>query len=262
MCVRAQSLVRSRNDALHINLTARHLSVLPILTMPRLTLFPELLSDIEVKGLIFDMDGTLCLPQTWMFSEMRRVLGIAKSVDIIDHIYSLEVAEQEVAHEKVRQVERTAMVQMKPQPGLEALMEFLENNDLLKAICTRNFDTPVNHLLTTFLPKKLFHPIVTREFKPPKPSPAGILHIANHWKIEPKHLIMVGDSVDDMLAGHRAGVTTILLESDVNGHLKKAEETDAVVQRLDDIINLLKDGIEITERVPTVSEEEVKALDG
>ncbi|ODQ69698.1 hypothetical protein LIPSTDRAFT_179866 [Lipomyces starkeyi NRRL Y-11557] len=78
--------------------------------MPRLTLFPKLPTDIQVEGLIFDMDGTLCLPQTWMFSEMRRVLGIARSVDILDHIYSLDVAEQEIAHEK------------KPQPGLEELM--------------------------------------------------------------------------------------------------------------------------------------------
>ncbi|KAK9376212.1 HAD-like domain-containing protein [Lipomyces chichibuensis] len=232
--------------------------------MPRLMLFPKMPTDIQVEGLIFDMDGTLCLPQTWMFSEMRRALGIARSVDILDHIYSLEVAEQEIAHEKVRQVERTAMVQMKPQPGMFSQgrpFQFLEANKLRKAICTRNFNTPVNHLLTTFLPKKLFHPIVTREFKPPKPSPAGILHIANHWKMDPKHLIMVGDSVDDMLAGHRAGVTTILLESDVNTHLKDAQETDAVVQRLDDIISLLKGGIEITDRMPTVPEEEVKALD-
>ncbi|KAK9237902.1 HAD-like domain-containing protein [Lipomyces kononenkoae] len=228
--------------------------------MPRLVLIPKSPDDVPVKGLIFDMDGTLCMPQTWMFAEMRRVLGITKSVDILDHIYSLDVAEQEIAHEKVRQVERRAMVQMKPQPGLEELMKFLEDNELRKAICTRNFETPVHHLLATFLPKKLFHPIVTREFKPPKPSPAGILHIANHWAIEPKHLIMVGDSVDDMLAGHRAGVTTILLESDANGHLKDATETDVVVPRLDDIINLLKDGIEIVERMPTVPQEVVKAL--
>lgn len=71
---------------------------------------------------------------------------------------------------------------------------------------------------------------------------------------------MVGDSVDDMLAGHRAGTTTILLESDVNGHLKEAPETDYVVKRLDDIIKLLNDGIEIKERKPQVSEEEVQAL--
>lgn len=47
-----------------------------------------------------------------MFGEMRRVLGIDKRTDILDHIYSLDVVEQEIAHEKVRQVERTAMIQI------------------------------------------------------------------------------------------------------------------------------------------------------
>ncbi|KAK9464629.1 HAD-like domain-containing protein [Lipomyces arxii] len=229
--------------------------------MPRLILSPKLATDNSVKGLVFDMDGTLCLPQTWMFAEMRRVLGISKGTDILDHIYSLDVVEQETAHEKVRQVERKAMVEIKPQPGLDELMTFLEDNKLAKAICTRNFQAPVNHLLSTFLPEKLFHPIVTREFKPPKPSPAGILHILEHWKIDPENAIMVGDSVDDMLAGHRAGVTTILLESEVNGHLKEAPETDVVVQRLDEIIELLKNGIEIPERKSTVLESDVKAMD-
>ncbi|KAK9463134.1 HAD-like domain-containing protein [Lipomyces oligophaga] len=226
----------------------------------RLILKPTLPTDIAIKGIVFDMDGTLCLPQTWMFAEMRKVLGISKGIDILDHIYSLEVAEQEEAHEKVRQVERKAMVEIQPQPGLNELMQFLEEQKLLKSICTRNFPTPVNHLLSTFLPSKLFHPIVTRDFKPPKPSPAGILHIAKHWKLEPKHLIMVGDSIDDMLAGRRAGVTTVLLESDVNKHLKEAPETDVVVQRLDEIIDLLQSGIEIFQHTPEVSEAEVEAL--
>ncbi|KAK9456490.1 HAD-like domain-containing protein [Dipodascopsis uninucleata] len=229
--------------------------------MPRLILNPTLSSDIPVKGIVFDMDGTLCLPQTWMFANMRAALGIAKSVDILDHVYSLEIAEQKVANEKIRQIERTAMVEMKPQPGLDELMSFLERKGVLKTICTRNFETPVNHLLSTFLPEKLFHPIVTREFKPPKPSPAGILHIAKHWNIDPKNMIMVGDSVDDMLAGHHAGCATILLESDVNGHLKEAPETDAVVPRLDYIINLIEEGIDIPVRSTNISDAEVKQLD-
>ena len=40
------------------------------------------------------------------------------------------------------------------------------------------------HLLQKFLPGKTFAPIVTREFRPPKPDPAGILHIARAWGLE------------------------------------------------------------------------------
>jgi HAD superfamily hydrolase (TIGR01509 family) len=87
-------------------------------------------------------------------------------------------------------------------------------------------------LLTTFLPKHEFGPVITREFKPPKPHPHGILYIAEQWDIKPENLIMVGDSIDDMQAGYRAGAATILLESDVNKHVKDAPETDISVTRL------------------------------
>lgn len=43
---------------------------------------------------------------------------------------------------------------------------------------------PVMHLLQKFLPGKTFAPIVTRDFRPPKPDPAGILHIAKAWGLE------------------------------------------------------------------------------
>ena len=108
-----------------------------------------------------------------MFAEMRDALSITKGTDILDHIYSLPPAEQEVAHEKVRAIERRAMKEQKPQPGLVELMEYLDKRGIKKGICTRNFDAPVDHLLSTFLPDSLFRPIVTREFRPPKPDPAG-----------------------------------------------------------------------------------------
>jgi hypothetical protein len=44
-----------------------------------------------------------------MFGEMRAVLGIPKSVDILDHIYSLPTpTEQEEAMESIRKIERGA----------------------------------------------------------------------------------------------------------------------------------------------------------
>ncbi len=40
------------------------------------------------------------------------------------------------------------------------------------------------HLLQNFLPGKTFAPIVTRDFRPPKPDPAGVLHIAERWGLQ------------------------------------------------------------------------------
>lgn len=198
-----------------------------------------------------------------MFGEMREALGIPKSVDILDHIYALPSPEaQEDAHELIRGIERRAMVHQRPQPGLTTLMSYLQSRGIKKAICTRNFDTPVNHLLTRFLPEHEFHPIITREFRPPKPHPAGILHIAEQWGLEDgaERLIMVGDSADDVLAGWRAGAATVLLGDGENGNAKR-EETDLVIRRLDELIPMLEEGFvgrgdgEVSERR---LEEEVK----
>ena len=66
---------------------------------------------------------------------------------------------------------------------------------------------PVMHLLQKFLPGKTFAPIVTRDFRPPKPDPAGILHIAKAWELEDggEGLIMVPDPhFQDQVLSHLA----------------------------------------------------------
>lgn len=110
-----------------------------------------------------------------------------------------------------------------------------------------NNSTPVNHLLSTHLPGHIdpFHPIITREFRPPKPSPGGILHIGKNWGIvkesdvvdhkpvakRPIPLIMVGDSIDDIIAGHEAGAATVLLRSEGKEELETDPRTDVVISR-------------------------------
>lgn len=182
---------------------------------------------------------------------MRSALGITKETDILQHIESLSSTEQSAANDAITAIERRAMETQTPQPGLNELMSYLDTQALPKAICTRNFPLPVEHLLTKFLADTTFHPIVTREFRPPKPSPAGILHIAKGWGFtsesgegDASDLIMVGDSVDDMAAGRRAGAATVLLVNDVNQHLADHEDTDLVITKLDELVDILEGGFQ------------------
>ncbi|KAL9640050.1 MAG: hypothetical protein Q9164_000535 [Protoblastenia rupestris] len=138
------------------------------------------------------------------------------------------------------------MLLQEPQPGLVELIEYLEVRGVRMGLCTRNFDGPVMHLLQIFLPGKTFAPIITREFRPPKPDPAGILHIAEAWGLEDRGegLIMVGDSIDDMMAGHKAGTATVLLANESNTEVKEHESTGLWIDRLDDLIGVLERGFE------------------
>lgn len=220
-----------------------------------------------------------------MFAEMRSALQISKETDILEHVYALPTPQaREDAMAAIRAIERAAMASQQPQPGLVALVNYLDARRVPKAICTRNFDAPVHHLLEKFLSsiEQPFAPIVTREFRPPKPDPAGILHIARSWGLtrplndienatqvrgervrvdakgeihgevvesgssqvegDASGLIMVGDSIDDMTAGHRAGAATVLLANPTNQHLAEHPHTDLVITRLDDLIRVLEEG--------------------
>lgn len=187
-----------------------------------------------------------------MFGLMRAALDIPKSVDILDHIASLPVADQPAANAAIHAIESDAMEKQAPQPGLTELMTYLDSRGLPKAICTRNVPGPVDHLVTKFLSDcKPFDPIVTRELPPPKPHPAGILHIAKSWGLvdqsgegDASGLIMVGDSVDDMTAGRRAGAATVLLVNKENEHLRDHENTDLVISRLDELTDILDKGFD------------------
>jgi phosphoglycolate phosphatase-like HAD superfamily hydrolase len=59
-------------------------------------------------------------------------------------------------------------------------------------------------------------------------------------------LIMVGDSLDDMAAGYRAGAATVLLVNEENEALSKHEYTGLGVRRLDELIDILDRGFEET----------------
>ncbi|OKO92682.1 hypothetical protein PENSUB_12667 [Penicillium subrubescens] len=186
----------------------------------------EKASDAPVlKGIVFDVDGTLC---------SRDALGIDKSIDILHHIRDLPTPEDRAAAvAKVQAVERRAMLEQQPQPGLAKLMDYLKSRGLRRALCTRNFD-------------HIFLPIITRDTPNllPKPDPAGILHIAREWGLtnRAENLIMVGDSIDDMTSGHAAGAATVLLVNERNSHLREHAHTDLCITRLDELIDILEGG--------------------
>lgn len=209
----------------------------------RIILNPIYSNDVPIHALIFDMDGTLCLPQTWMFKEMRKAINLTDpKVDILKFIEDMSPQNQLIAKRELERVEEKAMHEMKPQPGLKQLMEYLVNKNLKKGICTRNLIVPVNHLLSNYLPTVEFDTIITRDFQPPKPSPKPLQHIIEQWGLDCKNVIMVGDSMDDMLSGSRAGCATILIKTHANEAIRDCTEVDVTVDSLDQIIKLIEDG--------------------
>lgn len=58
--------------------------------------------------------------------------------------------------------------------------------------------------------------------------------------------IKIGDSIDDMTAGRRAGATTILLLNEHNAECRTHPDTDVSIARLDELVEILDNGFDVT----------------
>lgn len=194
-----------------------------------------------LSGVIFDVDGTLTTPQPWMFIKMRQLLSVPSGVDILSYVSTSADPASSLA--LIERIEDEAMLAAIITAGAEPLLEYLAAHGIRKAILTRNYAAPVSHLLSRHLGlRHTFDPVVTREFYPPKPEPHGIRHIARLWGCQTSEVLMVGDSIDDMAAGRSAGAATVLVSHDGNGAIREHEFTDCVVERLDQLIDVLEGG--------------------
>jgi phosphoglycolate phosphatase-like HAD superfamily hydrolase len=107
-----------------------------------------------------------------------------------------------------------ALQDMKVMPGTEEVAELLDTLGVPRGVVTRNVLESVDHFHAHVFHRSPFAPALARCFQPAKPSPAALLHICSQWGIPAHEAVMVGDSPkDDIVAGNRAGATTILIDT-------------------------------------------------
>jgi HAD superfamily hydrolase (TIGR01509 family) len=168
---------------------------------------------LEPLGVIFDMDGTLTEP-TIDFAAMRADLGLPTG-DILAHVEGLSGPARARAEAIIHDHEESAPMTLRP--GCLELLEALDAAGLPRAIITRNSSRGVERLLEHL--GELgelgagFSPALDRSFLPPKPEPDSLLHVAHAWGLPIDRLVMVGDSVHDMLAARNARALPILVGS-------------------------------------------------
>ena len=166
-----------------------------------------------VRGVVFDMDGTLCASAALDFAEMRRRTGCVTS-DILGEVDSWEDARRRRAYDVIEEMEREALAMTTALPGAADAARALDEMGVPRALVTRNAATSVDYFHERVWTRAPFSPRLSREFTPYKPAPDAILHICETWGCAPSEVIMVGDSAkDDVVSGNRAGAVTVLLDS-------------------------------------------------
>ena len=165
---------------------------------------------LDKRFWVFDLDGTLTIP-VHDFVMIRATLGIPDGADILSHLDSLPGEEAQPRHDWLENVEMTLAAQTNPAPGACELVEFLFRRECRLGILTRNkreiaFLTLKQIGLDSYFAQE---DVLGRDEALPKPDADGIRKLASSWDTCPEELVVVGDYLHDLVAGHAAGAATI-----------------------------------------------------
>lgn len=189
---------------------------------------------MQVKGLIFDMDGTLTVPLI-DFRKMRQELNIPAGGDLAEIINSWAEPRRTRAWKVIEKYEIYAIENNSLQKGVENTLKRFTQANIRLAIITRNTARSTEALLAKLAVK--FDPVLTREFPHIKPAPEPVLHILDAWRIKADECIMIGDYIHDIESANAAGAFSCYFK---NPNVKHWDEhADFTVSSYQELENLV-----------------------
>lgn len=198
----------------------------------------------QIKGVLFDFDGTLTKPGAIDFNLVRKTLGCPLDMPVLEFIEQMATAkEKQNAHALLEDFEIKAARASIPHDGAETLVQKLIRHGLPVGIITRNSLRCLEIAFQNFSKVALtdFDPVLTRDAPlAPKPSGEGICFCAGKWGLKPAEVLMVGDFMLDVQAGRNAGATTAFLDNAIETAFPKLDGDFNIhhLSQLDDIIGL------------------------
>lgn len=183
-----------------------------------------------IKGIIFDLDGTLAdtMPdlQTAMnrmlkfigYSERTRVeligainngakefvrRSLPNEVQDIDFILKSALREYEKQY-SMCYLEKTA-----PYENVEAMLMNLKQKGLKLAVLSNKQDKFVKDIVSKLFDRKTFSVVQGHDKLPLKPNPSSALAIAKKMGVKPSQCLIVGDSDVDIQTAKEAGMESI-----------------------------------------------------
>jgi len=187
-----------------------------------------------IKGIIFDMDGTLTIPSI-DFIELRRILDMKPDQDLLKVLETYGEEKKKYTIQIIEKFEKEASDNIELQPNVNSVLCTFNKLDIKMGIVTRNSKTNAAKVLS--LIDIDFDPVLSREFIPYKPDPAPVNFILDNWNIKPENVMIVGDYRDDIQCGINAGISTcFFMNSDKTSY---AELSDYSVSSFEELKNII-----------------------
>ena len=187
------------------------------------------------RGIVFDLDGTLA-DSRLDFDAMRAETGCPGGVGLLEHIDSLESAEERrQAHSVIHHYEMIGARAATWIDGAESLCHRLAGSGIPFGVFTRNSRESSRRMVEALgIPCSI---LVAREDAAAKPDPEGLIKIARSFRLHCEDMLCVGDFLFDLQAAARAGMSSCLY--DPIGDSPHAGEADYVVRDFDQLADLI-----------------------
>jgi HAD superfamily hydrolase (TIGR01549 family) len=161
-----------------------------------------------IRGLIFDLDGTLADSQL-DFDAIRREMELPPGQPILETLLQLEAARAERCRAILHRHEWDGATRATRLPGVAELFSILSARGLKRAVATRNSRQITDATLAKL--QLAFDISLTRDDGPVKPDPWPVLHVCQQWQCSPAEVVVIGDYRFDVESGRAAGCRTVLL---------------------------------------------------
>jgi len=172
--------------------------------------YPQL---TNIRGVIFDMDGTL-VDSKLDFDAMRQEMGLTASRPILEQLADLPEETQRKHHAVLDRFETEGARNAILIDGALELLTFFSASKRPIALLTRNSQTAAHISLKKLGIFDHFTPLITRDDGPHKPDPWAILEICEAWELSADKVVMVGDHWLDAQTANNAGCRSILFGKD------------------------------------------------
>jgi len=147
---------------------------------------------------------------------------------------------ERLAEKTIRQTMGSPMQadEIRPIGDVKGTLQRLRDAGLLLALATGDDREPTESILSLMgIAEEMAVIICGDDPLPEKPDPAALFHIGNQIGIPTSQMLMVGDTVNDMLTGHNATVAGCIGISGSTGDpVKLAAHADVVLSSIEQLI--------------------------
>jgi HAD superfamily hydrolase (TIGR01509 family) len=207
-----------------------------------------------VRGVLFDMDGTLADTEPLQWEAYRRTLrpfgvdvgldeyrrhwiAVEGGAEYAVRTHRLPVDAATLRARKAEAYRALLAAGVVPRPGAGAALERLRGTHRL-AVATNSIRAEADVVLAALGLRELFDAVVVREdYENPKPAPDAYLAAARRIGLPPERCVVVEDATRGVRAGVAAGCVVVAVPSEITADL----DFDGAARRLASLDELTPD---------------------